>query len=110
MRSQPSIPNVAGSRVHNLAKYIEPTGQSVRAVGAIPITLLIDRAGREVGRIIGPAEWDAPEVIEILKPVISKQSEMAASVGREAGPAQEHHGASSSLWRGLQWLNALFNE
>jgi thiol-disulfide isomerase/thioredoxin len=29
----------------------------------IPATLLIDRTGREIGRIIGPVEWDSDEVI-----------------------------------------------
>ena len=29
-------------------------------------TVLIDRQGREVGRLEGPAEWDAPEVMKLI--------------------------------------------
>ena len=31
---------------------------------------MIDRAGREVGRRVGPAEWDAPKVVEELRSLI----------------------------------------
>jgi hypothetical protein len=36
--------------------------------------LILDRAGQEVGRVVGPAEWDASEVIEFIKPIIAKQT------------------------------------
>lgn len=41
----------------------------MRELGAygLPITILIDREGREIGRLVGPAEWDAPEVVAILR-------------------------------------------
>jgi hypothetical protein len=29
--------------------------------------LLIDREGREIGRKIGPAEWDSPEVVTLIQ-------------------------------------------
>jgi hypothetical protein len=32
-----------------------------------------NRAGQEIGRAIGLAEWDTPEIAEFLKPIISKQ-------------------------------------
>lgn len=28
---------------------------------------LIDRAGRELGRKIGPAEWDSPEIVTLIQ-------------------------------------------
>jgi thiol-disulfide isomerase/thioredoxin len=39
--------------LHNLGMYLDVSGQSLRALGAIglPTTLLLDRSGREVGRI-----------------------------------------------------------
>ena len=33
----------------------------------IPTTLLIDRQGREVGRLVGPADWDTPEMVEFIR-------------------------------------------
>ena len=34
--------------------------QALRVIG-MPTTLLIDKEGREIGRLIGPAEWASPE-------------------------------------------------
>jgi thiol-disulfide isomerase/thioredoxin len=54
--------------IRNLAMYVDTSGQVMRTLGAIgvPTTLVIDRTGNEVGRITGPAEWDAPEIAEFL--------------------------------------------
>lgn len=58
-----------GIKVENLKLYIDPTARAaatLRAVG-MPTTLLIDKQGREVGRLVGPAEWhsgDAKRLIE----------------------------------------------
>ncbi len=49
--------------------YIDHTGQAagvLHAVG-VPTTLLIDRNGQEIGRKIGPAEWDSAAVIALLR-------------------------------------------
>ena len=32
----------------------------------VPTTELVDRSGREVSRVTGPAEWDSDETIEII--------------------------------------------
>jgi len=37
------------------------------AVAGLPTTLLIDREGREIGRKIGPAEWDSPEIVALIR-------------------------------------------
>jgi hypothetical protein len=37
----------------------------------MPTTLLIDASGREVWRVVGPAEWDAPDVVETLRKTIA---------------------------------------
>ena len=37
------------------------------ALPGLPTTLLIDSEGRELGRLVGPAEWDTPEMIAFLK-------------------------------------------
>ncbi len=46
--------------VGKLKLYVDPTAKlanDFKAIG-LPTTLLIDRQGREIGRLIGPAEWD----------------------------------------------------
>lgn len=65
----------AETGVSHLAKYLAVSGNAVRELGivGVPATLIIDRAGNEVGRVIGPAEWDAPEVISLLRSLIAKK-------------------------------------
>ena len=60
--------------VRNLAMYLDTSGKASRELGAVglPTTLLVDRQGREIGRLIGPAEWDAPEMIEFVRCIISR--------------------------------------
>lgn len=33
----------------------------------VPTTLLIDRQGREIGRMAGPAEWDGPAAVGLVR-------------------------------------------
>lgn len=55
--------------VKHLGLYIDGTGKAAGALGAvgIPTTLLIGRDGREIGRLAGAAEWDAPEMIAFIR-------------------------------------------
>ena len=55
--------------VQALAIYVDKTAQVGGDLGIVglPSTLLIDGAGREVGRVIGPAEWDSSEVISLIR-------------------------------------------
>lgn len=52
----------------HLTVYLADLVAVRRAVGVVglPTTLLVDRDGREVHRIVGPAEWDSPEMITIV--------------------------------------------
>ena len=54
--------------IKSLQPFIDPSAQAAFKLGApgVPSTLLVDRAGREVGRHSGPAKWDAPEIIDNL--------------------------------------------
>lgn len=51
--------------LRNLDIYVDDQMQvpPVLGVVGIPGTLLIDREGREIGRKLGPAEWDSEEVV-----------------------------------------------
>ena len=55
--------------IRKLAIYIDSTGKATRTlkVVGLPTTLLIDAAGGEIGRLVGPAEWDAPEMVAFLR-------------------------------------------
>lgn len=56
-------------KVQNLAVLADPAarmGATLRAIG-MPATLLIDAEGREIGRLVGPAEWDSPEAKALIK-------------------------------------------
>ncbi len=56
-------------KVKNLVPYVDKSTKSSRMFKALglPTTFLVDREGREVGRLVGPAKWDAPETIELMK-------------------------------------------
>jgi thiol-disulfide isomerase/thioredoxin len=55
--------------IRNLAMYVDASGNTVRQLRAagLPMTLLVDRGGYEIGRIIGLAEWDTPQMAELLR-------------------------------------------
>jgi thiol-disulfide isomerase/thioredoxin len=52
-----------------LGVYLDPQGAVARSfeVTALPVSVVIDRQGREVGRLLGPAEWDSPEAMALLR-------------------------------------------
>lgn len=55
--------------IEHLALNIDTSGKAMFAIGTVglPATLLIDRNGKEVGRLIGPAEWDAPGMVDFIR-------------------------------------------
>ncbi len=60
--------------IKNLTLYGDKTGRlasKLRAFG-MPTTLLIDRQGRELGRIAGPAEWASSEAFAFIEAAISR--------------------------------------
>ncbi len=58
-----------GIKISSLGVFADPTirvTSTLKAVG-LPATLLIDREGREIGRLTGPAEWDSAEAKALVK-------------------------------------------
>lgn len=56
-------------KIQSLPIYTDPWGDAngaLRVVG-LPTTLLIDRHGREIGRRVGPAEWDDETVVAEIR-------------------------------------------
>ncbi|MEL6233147.1 MAG: TlpA disulfide reductase family protein [Pseudomonadota bacterium] len=56
-----------------LPLHKDPRGSLGRAATVIglPVTVILDRDGREVARLIGGAEWDTPEAEAVLRDVIA---------------------------------------
>lgn len=52
----------------SLGVYLDPSTMAANRLGfiGVPGTLLIDAQGREIGRKLGPAEWDSTEVVALL--------------------------------------------
>ncbi len=72
--------------IQKLAMYLDSSAKATRQLGAVglPTTLLIDREGREIARLIGPAEWDSPDIAAFIGCVIdaahsSNESESSAT-------------------------------
>jgi hypothetical protein len=63
--------------IKHLRLYIDPSSRvldQVKVLG-LPATLLIDRNGRELGRLVGAAEWDSPEMLRLFRGLIGKEPE-----------------------------------
>ena len=58
--------------ITRLAAYADARGAMADALEekVLPVSLLIDRAGRIVGRLVGAADWEAPEWIALLRRAI----------------------------------------
>jgi thiol-disulfide isomerase/thioredoxin len=96
--------------VRHLATYIDVSGEALRALRTVglPTTLVIDGAGQEVGRVIGPAEWDSPQIADILKPIISKQAGTSEGLAQARAQAAVEDAVPGSLRRSFQRLKGLF--
>jgi thiol-disulfide isomerase/thioredoxin len=54
--------------VRNLGVFADPNARMAATLraGGLPATLLIGKDGREIGRLLGDAEWDAPEAKALI--------------------------------------------
>src|SRR5260370_23917560 len=85
-------------RVSHLATYVDASGGAFRdlAIVGLPTTLLIDRAGREIGHLVGPAEWDAPDTIALLRRLIGRPAgALAPPIGVRVAVSDDPKGARS---------------
>ncbi|MGH6816058.1 MAG: TlpA family protein disulfide reductase [Hyphomicrobiaceae bacterium] len=60
------------TKVEALKPYADPSakmGATLKAVG-MPTTLLIDGEGREIGRLVGPAEWDSADAKRLIQAML----------------------------------------
>ncbi|MEM1370805.1 MAG: TlpA disulfide reductase family protein [Pseudomonadota bacterium] len=63
--------------VKALKLYADPTTRANKPLKVIgmPTTILIDAKGREVGRLVGPAEWDHPDAVRLIEAKLQRASE-----------------------------------
>jgi thiol-disulfide isomerase/thioredoxin len=63
------------SGADNLALYTDQKATALAAIQSVglPTTLLIDRNGKEVGRLLGPADWASSEAQDLVKAEIAKK-------------------------------------
>ncbi len=61
------------TKATDLALYSDPTGKAfatLKVVG-MPTTLLVDRNGKEMGRLVGPADWASAEAKALVRAAIA---------------------------------------
>jgi thiol-disulfide isomerase/thioredoxin len=56
-----------------LRLYVEPSTNIVGELqsAGLPATILVDRQGRELGRLLGPAHWAAPEAVALIQAALA---------------------------------------
>lgn len=70
-RVQKFLDEIGVKRLH---VYRDPKAASTRTlrVPGLPATILIDKAGQEVGRVLGIAAWDGPEAIAVVEKLLAE--------------------------------------
>lgn len=60
--------------IKHLRLYIDPTAQTLNVLDilGIPMTLLVDRRGRELGRLVGATKWDSPKMLQFLRDTVEQ--------------------------------------
>ncbi|MDX1581905.1 MAG: TlpA disulfide reductase family protein [Alphaproteobacteria bacterium] len=61
-------PFFADAGIETLPIYLDPDNSAGRAYGVsrLPTTVLIGPAGKVLGRMVAPAEWDEPEPVALI--------------------------------------------
>lgn len=77
-----------------LAVYADESGKAAQQLSAvgIPTTLLINREGQEVGRLVGPAEWDAPATMAAIRNFLPTRPDPVRAPSRSGGVAEREGG------------------
>ena len=74
-RTGPDAPRkfLASNNLGNLPLLVDASASFGNKIGAggLPATLILDREGREIARLVGPAEWDSPAAQDIIRAAIA---------------------------------------
>jgi thiol-disulfide isomerase/thioredoxin len=78
---------LVGAGIRHLRPYVDASGDARMrfGVGGVPLTLLIDRDGRELGRKLGPAAWDHPDAVKLIRGVLARDTLPSDSQGGRHG-------------------------
>ena len=70
--------------IQTLPILLDQRGDAARALGArgIPTTLLIDRSGKERGRLEGAADWASDDSVGVIRRMIGQSAQSPASAFR----------------------------
>ncbi len=62
------------NNIQHLGLYNDASARTGVALGVfgMPTTVLLNRDGELLGRLVGPAEWDAPEAVALMKAAIGE--------------------------------------
>jgi thiol-disulfide isomerase/thioredoxin len=62
------------TQVQSLGLYVDASARmtSTFKVVGLPATLLLDTQGREVGRLLGPAEWDSEDAKRLIRAILQR--------------------------------------
>lgn len=69
--------------IKNLRIYFDRRGTALGeyVIVGLPTTLVIDREGREIGRMTGPADWDTPQMAALIRRIIAGRPNARVEVG-----------------------------
>jgi thiol-disulfide isomerase/thioredoxin len=69
-----AAPFLVETKATELRLYVDPTAKSIEMLTALglPATVLIDREGKEIGRLLGPADWTSPEAYRLVNLAINE--------------------------------------
>lgn len=73
----------AETGIQHLSRYVAPAANQVLdtlGVWGLPATFLVDDQGNELGRLIGPTEWDSPEMLAFLATIVAQATKNSTSV------------------------------
>ena len=59
--------------MQNLPVLLDPRQQLARDMGVVglPVTVLIDREGREVARLLGEADWSSEPAKDVIRQLVA---------------------------------------
>jgi thiol-disulfide isomerase/thioredoxin len=62
------------TKASELRLYVDPTAKSIEMLTALglPATVLVDREGKEIGRLLGPADWTSAEAYRLVNLAINE--------------------------------------
>jgi thiol-disulfide isomerase/thioredoxin len=69
-----AAPFLEETKATELRLYVDPTAKSIEMLTALglPATVLIDRNGKEIGRLLGPADWTSSEAYRLVNLAINE--------------------------------------